>query len=264
MADLGELATLVRVEVDVVDIEGGGDKVGVVDAVTDRVRVGQLRSCLPAEVLEVVEDQVDTDLVVLEGDQRERKTRVAAEPELERDVESVLRRALADLVGCVRLARGAVIIAILATLGDEVGELRYVANHLGIASLLARLLGKLVPDVEPLSVVLVDALTTDLELDLLDEVVTDPVEPAELRTRAVGCGERCLGESRLEVHAVDQVTVALNRACDRLAKARGSVERVLDGLHGEVSVAAVNHLEKSNLGVTGQVNVLGAIGNELH
>jgi hypothetical protein len=29
-------------------------------------------------------------------------------------------------------------------------------------------------------------------------------------------------------------------------------------------VAAIHRLEKSNLGVTGQVNVLGAISNELH
>ena len=104
MAYLGELATLVRVEVDVVDVEGRGDEVGVVDAVADRVNVGELRGCLPAAVLEVVVDQVDTYLVVLEGDQRERKTRVTAEPELERDVERVLRRALANLVGGIRLA----------------------------------------------------------------------------------------------------------------------------------------------------------------
>ena len=104
MGDLGELATLVRVQVDVVNVQGRRDEVGVVDAVTHRVRVGQLRGRLPAEVLQVVEDQVDADLVVLEGDQRERQTRVTAEPELERDVERVLRRALADLVGGIRLA----------------------------------------------------------------------------------------------------------------------------------------------------------------
>ena len=264
MGDLGELAALISVEVDVVDIERSGDKVGVGNTVTDGVGVGELGRCLPAEVLEVVEDQVDTDLVVLEGDQGERKTRVAAEPELERDVECVLRGALADLVGGVGLARGAVIVAVLTTLGDEVGELRNVANHLGIASLLASLLGELVPDVEPLSVVLVDALTADLELNLLDEVVPDPVEPAELGTRAVRARERDLGEGSLEVHAVDQVTVALDGACDCLAEARGTVERVLDRLHGEVSVTAVNHLEKSNLGVSREVNILSAIGYELH
>ena len=111
---------------------------------------------------------------------------------------------------------------------------------------------------------LVDALATDLELDLLDQVVTHPVEPAELRARAVRRRQRRLRERRLEVHAVDQVTVALDRARDRLAEARGTVERVLDGLHREVRVAAVNHLEKSNLRVTRQVNVLGAISYELH
>jgi hypothetical protein len=36
--------------------------------------------------------------------------------------------------------------------------------------------------VEPLSIVLVDALAADLELDPVDEVVTNPVEPAELGT----------------------------------------------------------------------------------
>ena len=104
VGDLRELAALIRVEVDVVNVEGRRDEVGVGNAVADRVRVGQLRGRLPAEVLQVVEDQVDADLVVLEGDQRERQTRVAAEPELEGDVQRVLRGALANLVGRVRLA----------------------------------------------------------------------------------------------------------------------------------------------------------------
>jgi Fe-S-cluster formation regulator IscX/YfhJ len=38
-------------------------------------------------------------------------------------------------------------------------------------------LGELVPDVEPLTVVLVDLLTTDLNLDGGDESVTDRVNP---------------------------------------------------------------------------------------
>jgi hypothetical protein len=40
-------------------------------------------------------------------------------------------------------------------------------------------LGELVPDVEPLTVVLVDLLTTDLNLDG-DESVTDRVNPASM------------------------------------------------------------------------------------
>ena len=264
VGDLGELAALIRVEVDVVDVEGGSHEVISGNEVADNLDVGVLGSIVELEVADVVERQVDADLVVLEGDQGERKARVAAEPELERDVEGVLRGAVLDLVGRVGLARHAVIVAGLTALDEEVGELGHVANHLGVAGLLARLLGELIPDVEPLTIVLVDALTTDLELNLLDEVVAHPVEPAELGTRAVRGEELHLGEGGLEIHTVDQVTVTLDRNSHLLAKARGTVERVLDGLHGEVGVAAVHHLEESDLGVASQVNVLGAISDELH
>jgi hypothetical protein len=63
---------------------------------------------------------------------------------------------------------------------------------------------------------------------------------------------------------VDQVAVALDSAGDLLAKVGGTIERVLNGLHGKVGVTTVNHLKEGDLGVTGKVNVLGAIGNELH
>ena len=202
---------------------------------------------VPAEVAEVVELQVDADLVVLESDERERQARVAAEPELERDVERVRRRAVHELRREVRLAARAVIVARLTALDEEVREDGHVANHLGIAGLLARLLRELIPDVHPVAVVLVNALATDLNLNRLNEVVSNPVEPAELRTRAVRRLERNLGERRLEVHAVDQVAVALDRARNTLAEARRAVERVLNGLHGEVRVAAVHDLEESNL-----------------
>jgi len=264
VGDLGELAALIRVEVDVVNVEGRSDQVGGGDAIADDVDVGVLRSSVEAEVADVVEGEVDADLVVLEGDERERKARVAAEPELEGHVEGVLRGAVLDLVGGVGLTRGAVVVAGLATLNDQVGELRDVANHLRITGLLARLLGELIPDVEPLTIVHINALTADLELNLLDEVVADPVEPAELGARAVRGEELHLGEGGLEVHTVDQVTVALNSDSDLLAEARGTVERVLDGLHGEVSVTAVNHLEERDLGVASQVNILGTISYELH
>jgi hypothetical protein len=49
-----------------------------------------------------------------------------------------------------------------------------------------------------------------------------------------------------------------------LAKARGTIERVLNGLHSKVGVAAVHLLEEGDLGVTSEVDVLSAIGYELH
>jgi len=74
--------------------------------------------------------------------------------------------------------------------------------------------------VEPVAIVLVDALAADLDLDILDKIVADPVEPAELGARAVRRLERNGGERGLEVHAVDKVTVALDRARDLATEAR--------------------------------------------
>jgi hypothetical protein len=241
--DLGELTTLISIEVDVVDIERGGNQVGLVDTVTHNVDVTVLGSIVPAEVLEVVELEVDTNLVVLEGDQRESQTRVAAEPELERDVESVLRGTAQKLTRAVGLTTSAVIVARLTALDDKVGEVGHVTNHLGVTSLLSRLLGELIPDVEPVTIVLVDTLTTDLELDEVDEVVANPVEPAELGTRTVSRLELYLRQGGLEVHLVDQVTITLDGTSDLVTKARVSIERVLNGLHREVGVTTINRLE---------------------
>ena len=72
---------------------------------------GRARDLVPAEVLDFLELEVDLDLVVLEGDQREREARVAAEPELERDVQRVLRGAVGDLGEGVGLTAGARIVA---------------------------------------------------------------------------------------------------------------------------------------------------------
>ena len=262
VGDLGEAAALIRVEVDVVDVEGGADEAAGGDAVADQVAARGRQ--VPAEVLDVVELEVQLDLVVLERDERERQARVAVEPELERDVERVLRRAAEDLRRGVGLTLGAVIVAVLATLGEEVHELGHVANHVRIAGLLARLLRELVPDLEPVTVVLVDLLAADLELDVVDEVVANPVEPAELGTRAVRRGERHGGERGLEVDAVDQVAVAADRARYLLAEVGRAVERLLDGLHREVRVSAVDHLEEGDLGVTCEVDILRAISYELH
>ena len=261
---LRELAALVRVQVDVVHVEGRRHQVVGVHAVAHHVGVGGRGGVVPAQVAQVVELQVHAHLVVLERDQRQRQTRVAAEPELERDVQGVLGRAAAHLLRGVGLARRAVIVAALTALHQQVGQLRHVAHHLRVARLLARLLRELIPDVQPVAIVLVDTLATDLNLHVLHQVVAHPVQPAELRTRAVRGLERHLGQRRLEVHAVDQVTITLNGARHLLAEARGAVEGVLNGLHGKVGVTAVHHLEKGNLRVTRQVHVLGAVSNKLH
>jgi hypothetical protein len=260
MGNLGEAAALLSVEVDVVDVEGSRDKAGGVDAILDGLLVG------PAEVAELVEVDVDLDLVVLEGNEGEGKASVAVEPELEGDVEGVLRGARAALRRGVGLTTKAVIIAttVDANLGEGVNKLRDIANHLGVTGLLASGAGKLVPDVEPVTVMLVNALTTDLDLDVLDQVVANPVEPAELSTRAILSLEGNLGEGGLEVDTVDQITVAADGAGNTLTEVGDTIEGLLDRLHREVGVATIELLEEGDLGIGRQVNILSTVGDELH
>jgi hypothetical protein len=199
---LGEFTTFISIEVDVVDVERSSCETALANTVADGVWVRAV-GVVPAEIVEGVEFQVDTNFVVLESDQWESKTRVAAEPELERDVESVHRCAAGDDFRGERFTAIAIIVASRTTLVEEVSEFRNVTNHLSITSLFTRFLGEFVPDVEPLTVLFVNALTTDFNLHVLNEVVTDPIEPAELSTRTITGLELYLRKSSLEVHAVD-------------------------------------------------------------
>ena len=258
--DLGEAAALIRVEVDVVNIERRRDEARRLEVDVRRIR----RRARPAEVAERVELEPDLDLVVLERDEGERKTRVAVEPELEGHVERVLRRAVRDLGRRVGFARRAGAVAVLAALDEEIDELRDIANHVGVAALLARLLRELIPDLEPVTVVLVDLLATDLNVDIVDQVVANPVEPAELGARGVRRRELDLRERGLEVDAVDEIAVARDRALYLLAEVRRAVERLFNGFHGEVRVATVHDFKKSDLRVARQVDILCTICDELH
>ena len=103
---------------------------------------------------------------------------------------------------------------------------------------------------QPLAIVLIDTLTTDLEFNLADKIVTRPVEPAELSTRTVRGEELYLRESGLEVHTVDQITVTLNSDSDLLTETRGTIERIFNRFHGKVRVTTVYNFEEGNLGVT--------------
>ena len=173
---LGHAAALVGVKEDVVNVERGGNKRLV-------VRLGNLVGAgtsgrgleaadSPEALVNRAEVEVNLDLVVLEGDERKRKARVAAVPELERHVESGLREGVArgaDLLGGIRVARA-------VNVGEvgvgEVGKLSGVANHLVVATLLLLGEGELVPDVHPVAILAVNALATNLNLNGLDKLLS--------------------------------------------------------------------------------------------
>ncbi len=256
VGDLSEATALLRIQVDVVNVQGRRHQARGVHAVADVGHVG------PAQVAQLVELQVDLHLVVLEGDQRQRQARVAVEPELQRDVHRVLGRTVATLAAGVGLTAGTVIVAAaVSALRQGVDEFRHVAHHLRITGLLASRARQFIPDMEPVTVVLVDALSTNLNLDVADKVVSNPVEPTELRTRTILDRQADLGESGLKVDAVDKITITGYRTCHTLAKVGNTVEGLLNRLHREVRVATIQLLEKRHLRVRRKIYILGTISN---
>jgi len=107
----------------------------------------------------------------------------------------------------------------------------------------------------PLLVVLVDSLTTDGQFDSGDRGFRDP--------RIFILGEGLL-RLQFNVHVRDQITVSGDSDGDATGVRGSTVNSLLDVFHRKVSVAFVDRLEESDFWVTSQVDILGAVGDELH
>ena len=190
-------------------------------------------------------------------------TGVAAEPELERNVESCLGEGVAgsaNLGGTIG-RRARTVDGSEKRIGD-VCELCGVADHLEVAALLLAGHGELVPDVHPITILAIDALATNLNFDLGDELLTDVVEPTSINTVVASLLHVLvnLGESNLEISAIGEITVAGDCAGNTAAEISLTVESLLNRLHRKVGVSAVRDLPEGDLGCSSKVNVLGAIG----
>ena len=170
--------------------------------------------------------KVDAHFVVLKGDQWQVQTWVAVEEEDQRQVHGV------------------------TGLGS---------GHLGPVSLLGFIQVKLGVQSPPALVVLVDALTTDGEFGRRDRTFSDPASIITIR----GAGVRRRG-LEFDVHVADQIPVTGNSDGHAARVGGGTVNSLFDVFHREVRVALVDSLEEGDLWVTGQVDVLGAVGDELH
>jgi hypothetical protein len=263
---LGEAAALLSVEVHVVDVEGGsGEGLG------RRSNRGTNSGLRILAVLPGLEVNIDANLVVLEGDEGDRKTRVAAEPELERDVEGLGGGTGAGDAGDRGLRAGASGIE-----RDTVAALREhkvvgVADEGVEGRNRTSLSGELGPDLHPVTILAINALAADFNLNLLDEAVADVVEPAEAlgggRTAdntGIGSGDRNLRENDLDVGLVHQIRIAVDDSRDTLVEVGLTVEGNLNGLNREVGVALVEDLPESDLRVARDVDVLRTIRNKLH
>jgi hypothetical protein len=265
---LGHAAALIGVKEDVVDVERsgnerlsvGGSHLLAIVTVAVKTRDG------PEALINWAKIEVDLDLVVLEGDEWKGETWVAAIPELEWHVESGLWQGVAWSANLAWGITGAWAIDVDEGWVSDVSELSGLTDHGLVTTLLLGGERKLVPDVHPVTVLAVDALATDLNLDLSNELLTWEVEPAGEDTLRVGVGHLLvdLRKCDLKVCAVGEVTVARDGAGDTATEVGLAVESLFNRFDGEVSVAAVGNLPESDLGVAGEINVLGAIGDKLH
>ena len=228
MGDLGKSTSFISIEVDVIDVEFSRINFNccLCTVTTNNISGG-------------TEFNVDFDFVVLESNEGKSKTRVSAEPELKGNVKSSFR--------------------FIISFGEAGIPVTVTFNHGSVTIPVTSSLGEFVPDVEPVTVVFVNSLTTNLDLDGFDEFVSSPV----FVTRYITCGCN-LTKFNLEVYSVDKITVSRYSTGYFTIEIWGTVESLSDRLHREVGVSTVDNLEESNLGITGKVNILSPISDELH
>jgi hypothetical protein len=119
--------------------------------------------------------------------------------------------------------------------------------------------------VHPVTVLLLNALASDFNFHVLNELVAREIEPASVNIP--GRALKCLADfrkSHLKVCAVSKVTVARNGACYAAAEIGLAIESLLNGLHREVRVAAVSYLPECDLWVARKIYVLGPVSDKLH
>ena len=261
---LGHAPALIGIKEHVVNEEGGSHERLVVGVgALGRGAGGRGKGVDgPEALINGAKIDVDADLVVLESNEGESKTRVAAEPKLKRNVEGGLGEGVtrsANLAGSVRMART---IDRRERGVSQVGELGGVANHREVPLLLGSVDGELIPDVHPVAVVAINALAANLYLNLGDELLTREVEPPSIDTRVGGTHKLLanLGESYLKNGGVGKISVTGDGAGDTAPEISLAIEGLLNGLHGKVGVTPVGDLPVGNLGVTSKINILCAVG----
>jgi hypothetical protein len=280
---LGESSALVSVQEHIVNVQRGSDQRLVIgdgsrDGLTGVVLVGSISrrglasssggvgngtrvarqgSNSPQALINRADIKVDLDLVVLESNQRESQTGVGTKPKLERDVKGGLRKGVsgrANLAGSQRVARA--INLRERGIGDE-GKLGDVTNHLEVATLLLSSHCELIPDVHPVTILTVNSLTTNLNLNLSNDLLTGEVQPTSINTRSGVNGKGSsahklvdLGESHLQIGSVSKVTVSGDDALDSASKIGLTVESLLNRLDGKVSISSVSDLPEGDLRIT--------------
>jgi len=200
--------------------------------------------------------------VVLKSDQRKSKTRVSAVPEHQRNVKGGLRKSVSRSTYLVRSSgRSARSRNISESRVGDVGKSGGVSDHLVVTSLLFLGKGQLVPDVHPITVLTVNSLTTNLDLNLCDQLLTNEVQPTSIYVSGAVHVLVDLRKSYLKVSSVSKITVSADGTGNTATEVSLTRKGLFNGFHCEVGVASVGHLPESNLRGSGKEHVLCAIGD---
>ena len=109
-------------------------------------------------------------------------------------------------------------------------------------------LGELIPDLEPSSVVLINTLTADFDLNVADQSVAKRVGPGDVVGFISGAGgingpNGKRWELHLEVNVVNKIPVTGNGASNFATKVCGAGEHLFNRLNCEVCMSTIDHFE---------------------
>lgn len=147
------------------------------------------------------------------------------------------------------------------SLGSRIRRSENLGGHLTVFSLLGFIQVKLGVQAPPELVVLVNTLTANGQFDGLNGTFGRPGTGEFRGTRSAA--NRRIGD-KLDIHVTDQIPVTSDSDGHTTVVGRGTVDSLFDVFHRKVSVALVDRLEESDLWVTSQIDVLGAVRDELH
>ena len=109
----------------------------------------------------------------------------------------------------------------------------------------------------PVTILAINSLTTDLNLNLSDELLAGVVQPTGINTgsNARDKGGNAhelvdLGKSHLQIGSVSEVTVSGDDALNSSSKIGLAVKSLLNRFDGKVSVPSVSYLPEGDLRIT--------------
>jgi hypothetical protein len=193
----------------------------------------------------------------IQGNKRKSKTRICAEPELERHVKGGLRKGVTRSTNLARSHGVARTINISERRISDESELCGITNHLEVTTLLLSSHGKLVPDVHPVTILTINALTTNLNLNLGNKLLTREIQPTSINGTSTSskCGRVThklvdLRDCHLKICAVGKITITADDALHAATEIGLSIESLLNGFNRKVCIATVCYFPESNLRVT--------------